>query len=168
MKLRLALTGLLWFLAVSGAQAASPIDPAKEADIRRLIEVTGGEKMLDQLKGAIFGQLKQMMLARLPEGEAGERGRQMVNTFHEKFSARFDAEQLLERLVPIYDKYLTHEDIKGLIAFYESPLGQRLLAVLPDVTQESFAMGAAWGREIAQEVMREMAEDFPELKGIKP
>ena len=36
-------------------------------------------------------------------------------------------------LVPIYDKHWTDEDVKGLILFYETPLGQKMITVLPQV-----------------------------------
>jgi hypothetical protein len=61
-----------------------------------------------------------------------------------------------ERLVPIYDQYLTHEDIKGLVAFYESPLGAKLLSVMPQMSQESMLAGQTWGREFAETVRQRL------------
>jgi len=38
----------------------------------------------------------------------------------------------LGRIAPeLYDKYFTNEEIKGLIAFYESPIGKKTIQVLP-------------------------------------
>ena len=54
----------------------------------------------------------------------------------------------VDRLVPIDDKYFTHEDIKGLIQFYQSPLGHKLLSVQPKVMQESAEVGDDWGAQL--------------------
>jgi hypothetical protein len=71
-------------------------------------------------------------------------------------------EFVTERLVPIYDQHLSHEDIKGLIVFYESPLGKKLLQVMPLMSQESMLAGQAWGRDFAESVQQKLLE-----RGIK-
>ena len=65
-------------------------------------------------------------------------------------------EFVTERLVPIYDQHLSHEDIKGLIVFYESPLGKKLLQVMPLMSQESMLAGQAWGRDFAESVQQKL------------
>jgi len=58
--------------------------------------------------------------------------------------------------IPIYDKHLTHEEIRGLIAFYQTPLGAKLIAKMPAIAQDSMAVGMKWGGEIAQKAMAKM------------
>jgi hypothetical protein len=70
-------------------------------------------------------------------------------------------------VIPIYDKYLTADDLKGLLDYYHSPLGQRMLKALPEVTRESQAAGFALGQKAAQETMEELKADFPEFTGAK-
>jgi len=36
-------------------------------------------------------------------------------------------DELLDAMIPVYQKYLTHSDIKAINEFYESPTGQKLL-----------------------------------------
>ncbi len=81
------------------------------------------------------------------------------------FQKHFDANSLNERVVPIYDKYLTAEDLQGLLEYYRSPLGQRMLKVLPEVTRESQAAGFALGQKAAQATMDELKTEFPEFAG---
>jgi hypothetical protein len=86
--------------------------------------------------------------------------------FSNKLHERYKAEDLIDRLIPVYDRNLTHEEIVGLIQFYESPLGRRVIEVMPQIMQESFAVGSEWGRQLVAEVFAEMEEQFPELKGV--
>ena len=46
-------------------------------------------------------------------------------------------DEILAQLVPVYDKYFTQEELSGLIKFYQSPLGRKLLQVTPLIMQES-------------------------------
>jgi hypothetical protein len=40
-------------------------------------------------------------------------------------------------MVPVYQKHLTKGDIDGLVAFYSSPTGQKMLKELPEIMAES-------------------------------
>ena len=58
--------------------------------------------------------------------------------------------------IPIYDKNFSHEDIRGLIAFYQTPLGATLIEKLPVIAQESMAAGMKWGEEIGQKAVAKL------------
>jgi len=93
------------------------------------------------------------------------RAKQFVEAFAARFQKRFDSKSLNEQIIPIYDKYLSTEDLKGLLDYYRSPLGQRMLKALPDVARESQAAGYALGQKAAQDTMEELKADFPEFTG---
>jgi hypothetical protein len=179
MKPRIALAGLLLGLLPVPARAqtvaalqqpreAQPAAqpktaPAKEASIRRLMEITGAQERGKQVEEMMLQQLKPLLEKSLPPGD---RAQKIVAIFLEKFQARFKATDLLEPIVPIYDKYFTDDDIHGLIQFYESPLGQRVVKILPQVAQESFVVGVALGKKIVTDILAEMVEEYPELKPL--
>jgi hypothetical protein len=41
-----------------------------------------------------------------------------------------------EEMPLIYDKHFTHKDIKQLIKFYKSPIGQKMLDKTPELTKD--------------------------------
>lgn len=49
-------------------------------------------------------------------------------------------------LVPVYSRYLQIEDLKGLIKFYDSPLGKKYSKYTPFLTQQSMEVGQKWGK----------------------
>ncbi|MEO6193794.1 MAG: DUF2059 domain-containing protein [Thermoanaerobaculia bacterium] len=126
-------------------QAAGENAAAKEQDVRRLLELTGSAKLGKQVLTQMFEAFKQGA----PEVPA--------STWDEMLK-EFDADSMIELIVPIYAKHLTHEDVKGLIAFYESPLGRKMTDLLPAITQESMQAGQQWGMEVAQKVQKRLAE----------
>ena len=47
----------------------------------------------------------------------------------------------IEMAVLIYDKYFTHDDIKGLLSFYQTELGKKTIKVLPQIVQHPLKAG---------------------------
>jgi len=147
--------------STTAAAAQSKIDPAKEADIRRLLEVTGAASLAVQAMNEMEGAIRPMVTQSLPPGEYREK---LVDLFFEKFRSKRDPKHLVELIVPVYDKYYTDEDVKGLIQLYQTPLGKRMLTVLPKVMAESQAAGAEWGRQLGQQSMMEVLSEHPDLR----
>ena len=145
------------------AKEAAPgpaLDPAKEAKIRELMDVTGTKNLGEQLLRASMEQLRASVAGAQPQNA---RAQQMVELFLERFRKRFDPNALTEVMIPIYDKHLSDEDLKGLLEFYRSPLGQRTLKALAAVVREAQAAGFALGQQAAEAAMRDVQTEHPEL-----
>src|SRR5216683_2411930 len=143
-------------------QASSAIDPQKETRIRELMEVTGAKNLGQQLIEAGMEQFRSSVQDSQPNNP---RAKQFVDAFVARFQRHFDSDSLTERVIPVYDKYLTADDLQGLLDYYHSALGQRMLKALPEVTRESQAACLALGQKAAQETMEELKTDFPEFTG---
>jgi hypothetical protein len=136
------------------------IDPAKEADIRRLMDVMGAKALIREMKDGMGKNMRSTMAGSLPPGDYRDK---LVDLFIEKFQSRMDAQQFIDMAVPIYDKYLSDEEIKGLTAFYQTPLGQKTSSVLPKLTVEVQAEGTKWGQQTGRQCMLEVLSEHPEL-----
>lgn len=151
--------------SIAGAAAASRArvqdQEAKRADIRRLLELTGAVNMANQSMDGMESSVKTLMSGSLPPGEYRD---QLLDLFFQKFRAKRDTNQLIELVIPIYDKYYTHDDIRALIAFYETPVAKKMVAVLPKVVQESQTAGLKWGGDLGRQCMLEVLGEHPELQ----
>lgn len=56
--------------------------------------------------------------------------------------ARLDG--LVEALVPVYDRHFSLEEIEGMIAFMETPVGKKMVAETPQLMVESMEAGRKW------------------------
>ena len=136
------------------------VDPAKVADIRRLLEVTGARALMTQVMTQMSDSLRPTMVQALPPGDYRE---QLVDLFFEKFRSKLNAQLLLDLAIPVYDKYLSEDEIKGLIQFYATPLGQKALRVLPKITSEMQMQGQQLGQRIGRDSMMEVLSEHPDL-----
>jgi uncharacterized protein len=156
--------------ATPPAQAApqtppAKVDPAKEADIRKLLEISGSAKLSEEMVAASSEQLKANAARSLPPGDQSQK---ILDSLMRRYKAKFTIEQLNALIIPIYDKYLTDEDIKGLIDFYQTPLGQRVVKALPMIGRESQAAAFELNQTVVQQVVKEVQDEFPQLKQGNP
>lgn len=126
-------------LGAQGRQVG--VDAGTAATIRRLLELTGSAQL------ALNG-----IEAMVPTQRAANP--QIPVAFWDAFldRARRGIPQYIDSLIPIYAAHLTRGELDQLVRFYESPLGRRLAAVTPVITQESIQLGQRWGAAIGQAV----------------
>jgi len=74
-------------------------------------------------------------------------------SFWNDFLKEVTPDELVNLVVPVYDRNFTDEEIEGMLAFYSSPVGQKVLAKLPVVLQESMQVGQSWGQELSKKIM---------------
>ena len=107
---------------------ASSIDPAKEADIRALLELIGSRDQIQESVHLIGDQYREKLLATVP---TNEKGQEFINNVISGYEKNFSVDQVTEQMVAAYDKHYTDDEIKGLLQFYGSPLGQKLASEGP-------------------------------------
>jgi len=151
------------------APAAAPapaekVDPAKDAAIRHLMEITDTSKMGDRISNMITMRVRSVMSQALPQDQLEK----FMETFSDKFTAGAPPSAVTDAIIPIYARHFSMEDVQNLIQFYESPLGQRVVKNLPIVAQESQEIGLDLDQKAAMNVLRGMSDDYPQLKQILP
>jgi hypothetical protein len=87
-----------------------------------------------------------------------------VDLFFEKFHAKLDLQKLLDLAVPMYDKYFSDEEVKGLVLFYQTPLGQKALKAMPQLSGELMEAGSKMGEELGRQSMVEVLTEHPDLE----
>ena len=116
------------------------------------------EKTNDIKKFLALAGIKSLIQQTLEQSIASQRAQnpQVSQEFWDIFRAELSTDEMLNNYVIIYDKYLSAEDVKGLIKFYESPVGKKLANVLPQMTRESIEAGEQYGTEAEKRALRKL------------
>ena len=168
MKRRHVLLAVLATFVAGGASAAPPSD----ASIDRLLTVMRAESLIDQS----FTQAQQAMQQVLRQ-HRGSAGAAPLNEAQQRIADEMAAEtdkvfrelvswaQMKPDMVTLYRDTFTQPEIDGMIAFYETAVGQSMLAKMPQVVQRSMQLTAARMQPmlprleaISREAARRMAE----------
>ncbi len=119
-----------------------------EKTLQKMFEVSGSQETFD----VVIGQMFTMFKEQYSEVETG-----MWSELEKEFTES-SMEDLAEMLVPVYQKYMTVEDLEELIQFYESPIGRKFAKNTPLITQESMQIGQQWGMKIGESFAKKMEE----------
>jgi hypothetical protein len=142
--------------AQSGELAIRAIDPAKEADIRSLLELVGARDQVQDSMTRAAEQYREKLLETVPNNQQGQA---FVNTVITGYEKKFDVDAVTAQLISVYDKHYTDEEIKGLLQFYGSPLGQKVATESPKIgreIQESIRLSAG---KAAKEALQKAKQD---------
>jgi hypothetical protein len=122
------------------AAQQNPADaPASKEDVEKYLQLTHPRDMMTKMVDAMFKPIREMAHEQFfkdkdklpPDFEARE-NKMMDDEFKS-----FPWDELLDAMVPVYQKHFTKGDIDALVAFYSTPTGQKLLRELPAITAEA-------------------------------
>jgi len=126
--------------AYSGlAQDTGANAPASREDVERYLQAVHSHDMMQKIMETMAKSMQQMTHERYlkdkdklpPDFEA--RTNKMMNDMMKDMP--FD--EMMQAMVPTYQKHFTKGDIDALVAFYTSPTGQKLLRETPAITGEA-------------------------------
>ena len=148
------------------ASAADELTPAKREDIKRLLQATGSMQIARTMSQAVVGQMSETIKKARPDIPP-----QMFDVMSEEVNKTIAEEMtakggFVDLMVVLYNKYYTHEDIKGLLAFFESPLGKKAGSLAPVMSREGLVIGQRWGQSLAPKIEQRVKARFKE-KGIE-
>lgn len=141
-------------LALFTSIAVNGFSQTKQEAIKDLFRLMKTDALIDKTFNSIAASLGQQRKAERSDDPkkvdevlkasmniAKEVSRNMINT----------------DLVILYDKYFTEEEIKRLAAFYKTPIGQKIVDILPDLQKEMMTI-------VMTKYMPEIRNKFRELQ----
>ena len=141
---------------------AKTIDPQKDSDIRSLLELIGAHDMILDAETNSTEQYRQRLASLTPNNDKAQ---EAVNSYLAVFQKKFDADALADQLVVIYDKHYSGEEIKGLLQFYGSPLGQKVAAELPKISKEVQQSVRSLSNQAAKDAWQEFHAENGDANG---
>jgi hypothetical protein len=145
-------------LEQSAPSQAKLIDPAKESDIQSLLELIGVHDAAEDATSKGIEQYREALLASVPDNE---RGKSFINAFMDGYQKKYNPDDLTDELVSIYDRHFTDDEIKGLLQFYGSPLGQKVAAENGKLAAEIHTANKALSLRVAKNVLQDLRKQYP-------
>lgn len=129
-------------VAIPEDQQASKEQIGKLFEVMRLRQqMASMEQMMPQMvQKQIQAQTKDLM-DKMPNGpaltpEQQEQVGKVTKLYMEKAFRIYPAEEMISDATQVYRRHISRDDADALIAFYGSPVGQRLLDAQPAIMQE--------------------------------
>jgi hypothetical protein len=134
----LLVLGLVCAVSTNAQQSLKDAAATKE-DIEKYFNVMHSREMMTKMVEAMSKPMHQMTheqyLKNRDKLPADFEAR--MNKMMDDMMKSFPWDEMLDAMVPVYQKHLTKGDVDALVTFYSTPTGKKLLREMPAITQEA-------------------------------
>jgi len=146
------------------AHAASSDTPTREQVLQLfdLLKVRQNmEVMMDGMKDTARTGAEDILRQKVED--PSEKQIAMTHKIFNDVFGELPIQEMMEAVIPVYQRHLTRSDIEALITFYSSPVGQKLLREQPAMIRESVQAGSEIGRKRLDEIMLTLDRRIAEM-----
>lgn len=146
----LAMTCIIVSLAsILPASAQTPTqDDEYKAALKKIMTLSGASATTDNILPQLMSMTKNNGL---------QKDEAYWKDFSDKWLRKIE-DKVMEIYTPIYKRYLTLDDLKKVVAFYESPVGKKLGQTAPVIMTEGMPMIQQLSMEMVKELMPTLLE----------
>ena len=152
---RLAAAAVVLAAIIPAAQAQQP-PAASMAVAKQLIATTGATTVFNPLIAGVVEQAKLLYLQQNP-GLAKDLN-EVATKLRTDLQPRFS--ELSDEVAKLYATNFSEQELKDILAFYQSPAGKKMLTVQPKVIDSSMAFAQNWANKLSDEVIAKMREEM--------
>ena len=141
------LPSCLWILLVAGILLLPGLTHAndqKKEDIKKLLVVSGIQDQLGYMRTKLLDSFSQIVSGNYAKAP---------DAFWDEFDNLVgpkEMDELIEDVVVVYEKHMTHEAVKNLIAMFENPTWKEWKTKIPIISREAGMVGNHWTQKISQ------------------
>jgi len=153
---RLALVGVLSLFVTTGATQAQQPSPTAVDLARQVILIKGGNNLFDPIVPGVIETAKNNFLPTNPglSKDLNEVALQLRREFEPRRA------ELLNEVARAYAERFTEQELRELIAFYKSPLGQKVVTEEPRALDAGMARAQNWANNFSEVVISRMRAEM--------
>jgi hypothetical protein len=152
---RLALLAAALMAGNCAAHAQQP-SPAAMGVAKQLIAVTGATTVFNPLIAGVVEQAKLLFLQQNPA--LGKDLNEVAAKLRTDLQPRFN--EINDEVAKLYASNFSEQELKDILAFYQSAAGKKLLTVQPKVIDSSMAFAQDWANKLSGEVIEKMRDEM--------
>jgi hypothetical protein len=119
-------------------QTSSDTVPASKEEIEKLFTTLHLREMMQNIMMTSMQQSRQIAhdTIKKKDPQVTEEQMKRMDASIDSFTKSLDLSGMLDDMVPVYQRHLTKQDVSAMLAFYDSPTGQKILREQPAMMAE--------------------------------
>lgn len=139
-------------------QTPAPDSPPSKQDVLKFFQIMQVEQqtraVLANTQEQVKTMTREMIMKKAPNASPDQLAQ--VEGMMDTMFKEYPINGILDDMVPVYQKHLTKSDLDGLITFYSSPLGQKVLREMPEMTKEAMQVSYAHIQKNMEQMMKKV------------
>jgi hypothetical protein len=161
----LALLVFLLFASVSFARQSDADVPASKADVERYLDAMHSRTMMKNMLGTMTVQVHKMVHDQLAnQGNLPPDFETKMDKMTDDMFTNFPVDELIDVMIPVYQKHLTKGDVDAMIMFYSTPTGQKLLKEMPAITAESMQAASGIIQKMTAKTLQRVQDEIAQAQ----
>jgi len=115
----------------------------------------------DQIQDSVKLTAEQYRERLLLTVQNSGQGQAFVNSVISQYEKNFNVDQVTDHLLTLYDKHYSDEEIRGLLQFYGSPLGQKVASEAPKIAREIQETTRASATQAVKDALAQVKQENP-------
>jgi len=149
----------VWAAAVAltlMSPAAFAADAPNLALAKQMLQVTHGDTVFTPLIPGVVEQARLFYLQQNPSRgkDLTEAAAKIRNELQPRFA------ELMDDIAKIYAESFSEQEMKEIIAFYQTPAGKKMLDQQPKLVDSSMNFAGNWANKLSEEVTTKMREEL--------
>lgn len=143
-------------LMTAPAAFAQAPSAAAIASAKQLVTITGATTLFSPLIAGVVEQSKLLFLQQNPmlQKDLNEISEKMRNDLQPRFA------EVMDEVARQYATHFTEQELKDIVAFYQSPVGKKMLEEQPKVVNSSMQFAQDWANKLSTEVTAKMRDEL--------
>jgi len=138
---------LLLYAGGAVAEDAAPVDAARIAAAKKLMEVTGVTKQMDGMVAAM-GQGFRKGASDARKGPDADKLSDVFDGQLKRLMSYRDA--MIDDFAVVYAQRFTVEELEAVTDFYQSPTGQKFIEAMPALMQAGAQIGMKYSQKVIE------------------
>ncbi len=154
------------FCWTCSAEDASNDAPATREDVQQYFAAVHSHDMMNQMVAAMMKPMHQIIHDQYLKDKE-----KLPPDFEVQMNALLDDmmkdlpwDEMMDAMVPSYQKHFTKADIAYLTSFYSSPTGQKVLRQMPEIMADTMQAIMPLMRKRVDEINQRMAQQIAQMK----
>ena len=133
-------------------------DVPDKAEVLKFLDLMHARAQMVQTMAGMAKQMRQGAEAAFKQKvpDATPEQLQKLDKIFDNLFSDLPVDDIIDAIVPIYQKHLTKADLNAVVAFYSTSAGQKILKEMPAILSESMQAGG----EIGQKMFSAKSDEF--------
>ncbi len=162
LSLRHALAAIMAVVAIAIVQPAAAQAPAANPSpgalllAKQIVELKGVKQMMDPVAIGVVEKVKSVVMQQnfMWQKDINE----VTTQLHKEFDSR--SSELVDTAARAYASHFTEAELKQILTFYQSPVGQKMIVEEPKAIEDSMSGAGAWANDLSIDVMNRMRAEM--------
>jgi uncharacterized protein len=153
-----ALAALVTIRFVGPAAAQAQAQPSPNAILlaKQIVQLKGVNNVMDPIARGVVEKVKSMVMQTnfMFQKDINE----VTVQLHKEFDGR--SAELVDRTAQLYATRFSEPELKQMLTFYQSPLGQKMLVEEPKIMDDSLQEVNGWADNLSVDILARMREEM--------